>query len=58
MSSFVFHSSMLTVKSIDLVVAHDGLFCITEIARIFHSGYLDYRGTFQTVLDSYYCVTS
>jgi len=29
-SSFVFHSSLLTVKSVDLVVARDGFLCITE----------------------------
>jgi len=46
--SFVFHSSLLTVKSIDLVVARRWL--ITEIVCIFHSGYLHYRGAFQTVL--------
>jgi len=52
-SSFVFHSSLLMVKSIDfkLVVACDGFLCVTEIIRIFHSGYLDYRGAFQTVFD-------
>ena len=31
---------------------------ITEIVCICHSGYFDSRGTFQTVLDLYYCVTS
>ena len=30
---------------------------VTEIVRIFHSGYFDCRGAFQTVLDSYCCVT-
>jgi len=29
-SSFVFHSSLLTAKSIDLVVAHDGLWDINS----------------------------
>jgi len=57
-SSFVFHSSLLTVKCINLVVVHDGSLCVLEIVHIFHSGYLDYRGAFQTVLDSYCCVTS
>ena len=28
-----------------------------EIVRIFHSGYYECRGAFQTVLDSYCCVT-
>ena len=31
LSSFVFHSSLLTVKSVNLVVAHDGL--ILSITR-------------------------
>ena len=30
-SSIVFHSSLLTVNSISLVVAHDGFLCVTEI---------------------------
>jgi len=38
-----------------LVVARDGFLCVTEIVHIFHSGYLDYRGVFQTVLDLYCC---
>jgi len=42
----------------DWVVAHDGFLCATEIIHIFHSGYLDYRGAFQTVLDSYCSVRS
>jgi len=50
-SSFVFHSSLLTVKSVDWVVAHDGFLCVAEKIYIFHSGYLDYRGAFQTVLE-------
>ena len=29
---------------------------VTEIVRIFHSGYFDSRGACQTVLDSYCCV--
>jgi len=36
----VFHSSLLTAKSVDLVVA--SFACIMEIVHIFHSGYLDY----------------
>ena len=50
LSSFVFHSSLLRVN---LVVAHDGFLCISEIVCIFHSSYFDYRGDFQAVLDSY-----
>ena len=42
-SSFVFHSSLLTVKIVDLVVTCDGFLYVTEIVCIFHSGYLDYR---------------
>ena len=57
-SSFVLHLSLLTVKSVILVVAFDGFLYVAEIVRIFHSGYLDYRGTYQTVLNSYCCVTS
>ena len=30
MSSFVFHSSLLTVKCVNLVVAHDGFLCVTR----------------------------
>jgi len=39
-----------------VVVARDGFLYVTEIVHIFHSGYLDYRGTLQTVPDSYCCV--
>jgi len=57
-SFFVSHSSLLIVKSVDLVVALDGFLglCIMEIIGVFHSGYFDYRGAFQTVLDVYCCV--
>jgi len=48
-SSFVFHLSLLAVKSVNLVVACDGFLCITRIICTFHSG----RGAFQTVLDLY-----
>ena len=45
-------------ESVDLVVAHDvELPFITEIVRIFRSGHFHSRGAFQTVLDSYCCVT-
>jgi len=33
-SSFVSHSSLLTVKSVDLIVARDGFLCVMEIIRI------------------------
>ena len=56
-SSFVSHSSLLTAKSVDLVVACDGFPFVAEILRIFHSGYFDCKGAFQTVFDSYCCVT-
>ena len=55
-SSFVSHSSLLTAKSVDLAIAHDGFPFVTEIVHICHSGYFDIRGAFQTVLDSYCCV--
>ena len=55
----VLHLSLLTAKSVNLVVACDGfLACAIEIAYIFHSGYLDYRGAFQLGLNLYCCVTS
>jgi len=31
----VFHSSLLTAKSVDLVVACDSFLCVIEIVRIF-----------------------
>jgi len=55
-SSFVCHSSLLTARSVDLVVARDGFFFAKEIIHIFYSGYFDYKGTFQTAIDSYCCV--
>jgi len=47
-SSFVFHSSLLTVKSVDLVVACDGFLCVIEslIFHIFHRGFFDSREKF------------
>ena len=38
--------SLLTAKSIDLVVVHDGFLCVTEVVRIVHNGYFNYRGAF------------
>ena len=32
------------------VVACDGFICVTKIVRMFHGGYFDCRGAFQTVL--------
>jgi len=46
-------SSLLAVKSVDLMVACDGFLCIMEIIGIFHSGHFDYRGAFQVILDLY-----
>jgi len=46
----VFHSSLLTMKNVDLVVACDGFLFIMEI---FHTGYFDYTVAFQILLDSY-----
>jgi len=57
-SSFVFYSSLLTVKSVNSVVARNGYLSVMEIVHIFHSGYL---GAFQTVRDLYRlycCITS
>ena len=54
-SSFVFHSSLLKVKSVDLVVVRDGFFALQKLSVFFHGGYF---GAFQTVIDSYCCVTS
>jgi len=34
-SSFVFHSSLRTVKSVGLVVACDGFLCVMEIIHVF-----------------------
>ena len=48
--SFVFHSSLLTAKSVNLVVAHDGFLCIMEIVCIFHSGYFNYKGAYELFL--------
>jgi len=48
-SSFVFHSSLLTAKSVDLMVPPREGFL--EIIRIFYSGYFNYRCTFRIVPD-------
>jgi len=49
--SFVFHSPLLTVKSVDSVVAHDGFLFVMES---FHPGYFDYTVAFQILLDPYW----
>ena len=46
------------MKSVNLVVACDGFLWVTEIVRIFHSGYLDSRGAFKIALDPYCSVMS
>ena len=51
---FIFADS----ESVYLVVAHDGFLYAMKIIHIFHSGYFNYRGAFQIVLDSYCCVMS
>jgi len=51
--SFVFHSSLLTVKSVDSVVARDGFLFVTEISSYFHTAYFDYTVAFQILLDLY-----
>jgi len=48
--SFVFHSSLLTVKIVDLVVARDGFLFVTPY---FSTGYFD---AFKMLLDSYWLV--
>jgi len=45
------HSSLLTVKHVGLVVAHDGSFSQMEIVCIYHSIYFDYKGAFRTADD-------
>jgi len=45
-SSFVSRLSLLTAESVNLVIAHDGFFRVTEIICMFHSGYFDCRGAF------------
>jgi len=50
--------SLLTVKSVDWVVARDGFLCATEIDIIVHIFHYGYLGAFQTVLDSYCRVMS
>ena len=48
-SSFVFHSSLLTAKGVDLVVLVMASFAQWKSSVFF----FDYRGAFQTVFDSY-----
>ena len=55
-SSFVSHSSLLTAKSVNFVIARDGFPSHNGNRPFFHSGYFDSRGACQTVLDSYCCV--
>jgi len=59
-SSFVCHLFLLTAKSVNLVVACDGFlsqpFTMGNL-HIFDSGCFDYKGAFQTAVDSYCCVT-
>jgi len=52
----VFHSSLLTTKSIDSMVAHDGFLFVTEKIPYFHTGYFDYTVAFQILLDLYWVV--
>jgi len=46
-NSFTFHSSSLTAKGANVVVAHHGFLC---------EWIFNYKGAFQTVLDSFCCV--
>jgi len=58
-SSFVFHSSLLTVNSINLVVTCDGFLCVMEIIPSELSVFfIVATGAFQSVIDLYCCVTS
>jgi len=41
------------MKNVDLVVACDGFPFAMEIIGVIHSGYLDYKEAFQTVVYSY-----
>ena len=47
----VFLCVPFTIKSANLVLPCDYFLSVTEIICIFHSGYFDYRGAFQKVLD-------
>jgi len=51
----VFHSSLLTAKSVNSVVACDGF--LWKIFCIFCTGYFDYTVTFQIVSDSCWLVS-
>ena len=53
-ASFVFHSSLLTVKGVRFGGTRDGFFCVTEII---YSGFFDDIGPFRKILDLYYYVT-
>ena len=57
-SSLVFHWSLPTMKSVDLVVARDGFLCIMEslIFSIFHKGYFDNRNALWKFLNLDCCV--
>jgi len=56
-SSFVCHLSLLTVKSVDLMVAHDGFLEKSSIIFISATLLQIKVQSFQTVVDLYCCVT-
>jgi len=55
-SFFVFHSSLLASKCVNLVVARDGFLCMCNGNRLYF--FLDYRGDFKLRFDSFWCVMS
>jgi len=55
--SFLLYSSLLTVKSVDLVVARDNFLFLAQKFLYFHTGYFDYTVAFQKLLDLYWVVT-
>ena len=57
MYSFVYHSSLLTVSSVGLVVACNDFLCVMETVHIFHNG----AGTTiitEMLVDSFCCISS
>ena len=54
LTSCVLLSSLLTVESVDLMVAHDGILCIMKIIHILY--FIVASSAFRTVPDLYCCV--
>jgi len=57
LTSALHSSSLLTIKSVNFVVHTWWLLFVMEIVCNFHSGCFDCRGSFQTVVDLYCCIT-